>query len=214
MAEINTGWITLNVADGTTMRAYMARPEPTGQRTGLLVYQEAFGVNEHIRDVTERFAREGYVAIAPELFHRTAPGFEGAYDKFETVMPHVRALTDQNLEADVRSAYDWLHADIRTQGQRIACVGFCMGGRVETGGHRALEFGLHRLGLGSALLWDLAGRHAEIAGLTDGVPCWPVCPTSRLPHPLPTAPPDPARGRACRLPARPPRPPPPRARCR
>lgn len=130
MAEINTGWITLNVADGTTMRAYMARPEPTGQRTGLLVYQEAFGVNEHIRDVTERFAREGYVAIAPELFHRTAPGFEGAYDKFETVMPHVRALTDQNLEADVRSAYDWLHADIRTQGQRIACVGFCMGGRV------------------------------------------------------------------------------------
>jgi carboxymethylenebutenolidase len=130
MAEIKTEWITLNVADGTTMRAYVARPQDTTRRTGLLVFQEAFGVNGHIRDVTERFAREGYVAVAPELFHRTAPGFEGAYNNFELVMPHVKALTNQNLEADVRSAYQWLHADPGTQGRQIACIGFCMGGRV------------------------------------------------------------------------------------
>jgi carboxymethylenebutenolidase len=112
------------------MRAYVARPQDANQHTGLLVYQEAFGVNAHIRDVTERFAREGYVAVAPELFHRTAPGFEGGYDNFEAVMPHVLALTQQNLEADVRAAYQWLHAEPWTQGQQIACIGFCMGGRV------------------------------------------------------------------------------------
>jgi carboxymethylenebutenolidase len=130
MPEIRSEWITLTVADGTTMRAYVARPQDTNQHTGLLVYQEAFGVNLHIRDVTERFGREGYIAVAPELFHRTAPGFEGAYNNFELAMPHVKAITNQDLEADVRSAYRWLQAEPGTQGRRIACVGFCMGGRV------------------------------------------------------------------------------------
>jgi carboxymethylenebutenolidase len=130
MTEIKTEWVMLNVADETTMRAYVARPQDIARHTGLLVFQEAFGVNGHIRDVTERFAREGYIAVAPELFHRTAPGFEGAYTNFEAVMPHIRALTDQNLAADVRSAYEWLRADPGTQGQPIACIGFCMGGRV------------------------------------------------------------------------------------
>jgi len=130
MLEIQTGWITLNVADGTSMRAYVARPQGNAAHAGLLVYQEAFGVNAHIRDVTARFAREGYIAVAPELFHRTAPGFEGAYDNFEAARAHVMALTHRNLEADVRAAYEWLRADHQTEGQRIACVGFCMGGRV------------------------------------------------------------------------------------
>jgi carboxymethylenebutenolidase len=130
MTEIKADWVILNVADGTTMRGYVARPHDTAPHTGLLVFQEAFGVNGHIRDVTERFAREGYIAVAPELFHRTAPGFEGAYTNFEAVMPHIRALTDQNLAADVRSAFEWLGADLGTQGQPIACVGFCMGGRM------------------------------------------------------------------------------------
>jgi carboxymethylenebutenolidase len=130
MPEIQTEWITLKVADGTTMRAYVARPRDAREHPGLLVYQEAFGVNAHIRDVTERLAREGYVAVAPEFFHRTASGFEGAYNNFEAVMPHVRALTNQNLEADVRAAYEWLSAEPATQGRRIACIGFCMGGRV------------------------------------------------------------------------------------
>src|SRR5208337_1266983 len=124
MAEIQTEWITLNVADGTTMRAYVARPQDSVPHTGLLVFQEAFGVNGHIRNVTERFAREGYIAVAPELFHRTAPGFEGTYTNFEVVMPHIMALTDQNLAADVRSAFEWLGADPGTQGQPIACIGF------------------------------------------------------------------------------------------
>jgi carboxymethylenebutenolidase len=87
MAGIGTDWITLQVGDGTTMRAYAARPQDGRAHAGLLVFQEAFGVNAHIRDVTERFAREGYHALAPELFHRTGPGFEGAYNNFEASCP-------------------------------------------------------------------------------------------------------------------------------
>jgi carboxymethylenebutenolidase len=130
MAEIGTYWMSLQVDDGTAMRAYVARPQGGRPRAGLLVFQEAFGVNGHIRDVTERFAREGYDAIAPELYHRTAPGFEGAYDKFDAIMPHIRALSNQGLEADIRSAYAWLRTDLGTDERPIACVGFCMGGRV------------------------------------------------------------------------------------
>lgn len=130
MAEIQADWATLSVSDGTTMRAYVAHPQQGRPRAGLLVYQEAFGVNSHIRDVTERFAREGYYSVAPELFHRTGAGFEGAYNNFEAVMPHIRALTDQNLEADVRAAHSWLHDHLGSAELPIACVGFCMGGRV------------------------------------------------------------------------------------
>ena len=59
----------------------------------LGLIQEAFGVNAHIRHVVERFAAQGYVAIAPELFHRTAPaGFTCAYNDFPSVMPHMTAV--------------------------------------------------------------------------------------------------------------------------
>jgi carboxymethylenebutenolidase len=132
----NTGtYVDLAVSDGTTMRAYVARPthppQVHDQKTpGIMVFQEAFGVNAHIRDVTERFARQGFVAIAPELFHRTQPGFEGSYTDFSTVQPHMQAMTIPGQEADVQATYNWLTADPDTDGQRIACIGFCMGGRI------------------------------------------------------------------------------------
>ena len=130
MLEIQADWVTLPVADGTSMRAYVVKPLSAIPRAGLLVFQEAFGVNAHIRDVAERLAREGYHTLAPELFHRTAPGFEGAYNNFEAVMPHIRALNDQGLDADARSAYAWLSENLSAPQAPIACLGFCMGGRV------------------------------------------------------------------------------------
>jgi carboxymethylenebutenolidase len=108
------------------MDAYSARPKGDGPFPGLLVLQEAFGVNAHIRDMVERFAREGYVAIAPELFHRTAPGFEGSYTDFSAVMPLMQALNDDDMSADLKSAHDWLVG----QGcEKTAAIGYCMGGR-------------------------------------------------------------------------------------
>src|ERR1700689_3066316 len=105
-----TEYVNLSVSDGTSMRAYVAHPEGK-PRAGLLVFQEAFGVNAHIRDVTERFAREGYLAIAPELFHRDGPGIDIPYGDIASAMPHMAAMTIPGMEADERAAYDWLRAN-------------------------------------------------------------------------------------------------------
>ena len=121
--------VKLAVADGTQMAAYVARPEQGGPHPGLLVFQEAFGVNHHIRSVSERFAAEGYVVIAPELFHRTAPGFEGSYTDFPAVMPHLQAMTTETAEMDIGSAHEWLRSNAQVKPNEISSVGFCMGGR-------------------------------------------------------------------------------------
>jgi carboxymethylenebutenolidase len=129
MSALRTEKVTLQVGDGTSMDAYIATPVDGGKLPGLLVFQEAFGVNAHIRDVTERFAKQGYVAIAPELFHRTARGFDGAYDDFPACMPHMQALTPDGLIADARAAFDWLQKSPRVAPNATASVGYCMGGR-------------------------------------------------------------------------------------
>jgi carboxymethylenebutenolidase len=122
----STEYVNIVVADGTEMRAFVARPAGA-PKAGLIVFQEAFGVNPHIRDVAERFAREGYLAIAPELFHRTAPGLEAGYGDLAPVAPHMKAITDPGLEADTRAAYDWLKSEGRVAS--VSAVGYCMGGR-------------------------------------------------------------------------------------
>jgi carboxymethylenebutenolidase len=129
MMEIKGEFVTTKVSDGSSMRLYVARPLGAAAGRGLLVMQEAFGVNAHIRDVTERFAREGFLAVAPELYHRTGAGFEGRYDDFPSAMTHLKELRDANLEADFRATYDWLRANGVAAGSPIAAVGFCMGGR-------------------------------------------------------------------------------------
>jgi carboxymethylenebutenolidase len=123
--------VELAVADGTRMAAYVARPVRSGPHPGLLLFQEAFGVNRHIRNVSERFAAEGYVVIAPELYHRTAaPGFEGSYTDFPALMPYYQAVTTETAEADIRSAHEWLGSNAQVKSNEISSVGFCMGGRV------------------------------------------------------------------------------------
>ncbi len=126
--EIRGEYVELSVNDGCTMRAWVARPKEEGGHPGLLVFQEAFGVNAHIRDVAGRFAREGFVAVAPELFHRTGAGFDGRYDDFPSVMPHMKALNDASMAADHRAAFDWLRGAIGPQ-LPISAIGYCMGGR-------------------------------------------------------------------------------------
>ena len=121
-----TEYVTLAVSDGSSMRAYVAKPSGKA-KAGLLVFQEAFGVNQHIRDVTERFAREGYVAIAPELYHRSAAGFEGSYNDFNSVAPHMQKLTDDGQAADIRASYEWLQKSGGVSS--VGAVGYCMGGR-------------------------------------------------------------------------------------
>jgi len=123
----------LNVDDGTEMEAYISIPAGAVGRTspGLIVLQEAFGVNHHIRDVADRFANQGFVVIAPELFHRTAPPyFEGSYSNFQEVMPHYQALTNEATTADLKAAYHWLRHNDLVNPANIFSIGYCLGGRV------------------------------------------------------------------------------------
>jgi carboxymethylenebutenolidase len=125
---MSTEFVNLSVSDGTQMRAYVARPDGK-PRAGLIVFQEIFGINSHIRDVTERFSREGYLAIAPELFHRTGPGFESGYTDMGPGFGHMSQVTDAGLEADIHAAHKWL----QDAGESSICsTGYCMGGRVST----------------------------------------------------------------------------------
>lgn len=129
MIEITSEYVQMGVNDGSSMRAWVARPKEKGANPGLLVFQEAFGVNAHIRDIAVRFAREGFVALAPELFHRTAPpSWEGRYDDFPSTAPHMKALNDSSMAADQRAAFDWLRGYIG-DGLPILAIGYCMGGR-------------------------------------------------------------------------------------
>jgi carboxymethylenebutenolidase len=124
---VKSGWVDLRADDGTSLRAFVARPEGRATR-GLLLFQEAFGVNAHIRDVAGRFANDGFLVISPELFHRTAPGFECAYSDFTLAAPHLQAITEKGLDADIRAAFGWLEQE--GAGGNAAAVGYCLGGRV------------------------------------------------------------------------------------
>jgi len=130
MSNITSKHIEIKVDDGTTMLAWLA--EPAGQKParGIMVFPEIFGVNAHIRDVTNRFASLGLVAISPELFHRTAPPkWECSYTDFPSAMPHMQAVKEPTIESDVKATYSWLKNNTEV-GDRIGCVGYCMGGRV------------------------------------------------------------------------------------
>jgi carboxymethylenebutenolidase len=124
-------FVTLTVGDGTMMNAYTSMPSGAGPFPGLMLFQEAFGVNHHIRDLAQRFAREGYVVIAPELYHRTAPaGYEGPYNDFPAIAPHMQALTQAGMEADLRAVWSWLQGNPQVLHDKIGSTGYCMGGRV------------------------------------------------------------------------------------
>src|SRR5690349_13656629 len=101
--------ITLTAADNTQLNAYTAFPAAAGPHPGIILLQEAFGVNHHIRSVADRLAQAGYVVVAPELYHRTAaPGLEIPYSNFPGAAPHYQGLTAEGLTADLQASYDWL----------------------------------------------------------------------------------------------------------
>lgn len=130
--ENNSNYVTLAVADGSSMAAYTSLPQSGGENLpAIILLQEAFGVNHHIRNVADKYAADGYVVIAPELFHRTAPvGLEIRYDDFPSAMPHYSAINNTDLEADLKTCYQWLTEQDAVDKGAIYSVGYCLGGRV------------------------------------------------------------------------------------
>jgi carboxymethylenebutenolidase len=129
-ATVTMDRVELKVSDGTTMFAHIARPsQAVTNAPGMLVFQEAFGVNDHIRDICRRFADLGFTAIAPELYHRTGTGVELKYGDMDAVKPHSGAMTLEGTAADIQAAYGWLTNGAEIARDRIASIGFCQGGR-------------------------------------------------------------------------------------
>lgn len=114
------------------MGGYLARPEGAETLPAVIVYMEIFGINSHIREVVDRVAREGYVALAPDFFHRTGPGIECGYDEagFAQGMVHLGQLTADQMIADARGTLACLRARKDVRGDRIGCMGFCIGGHM------------------------------------------------------------------------------------
>jgi len=159
-----SNYITVKVLDGTEMRIYVSRPSNPGKHPGIIVYQEAYGVNAHIRDVADRFAREGYVAIAPELFHRTGTGVEGDYKDFAGMQKHFTAIREDLVETDVHASYDWLIGDSSVDVDRTACVGFCMGGRIAFQTNTILPVKATISFYGGGIAETLVGRIPQLHG--------------------------------------------------
>ncbi|AKT37610.1 dienelactone hydrolase family protein [Chondromyces crocatus] len=127
---ITTESVTIQVADGTTMGAHVARPAGSDKLPGVILLQEIFGVNEHMRDIASRIAAEGYVVIAPDLFHRTHPGFIGSYDDIPGGIKVASAYTNEHVEADLRATFAHLTTMEGIDAEHVAVMGYCMGGRL------------------------------------------------------------------------------------
>ena len=129
--EITTERVHINI-DAQTMGGYMVRPADTTPRPAVLVFMEIFGVNSHIQDVTERIAKEGYVALAPDFFHRTGPGVEYGYDEtgMEEGIKLLNQLNADEMAADALAAVSFLKRKNFVIGNKIGAMGFCVGGHM------------------------------------------------------------------------------------
>ncbi|NJL68344.1 MAG: dienelactone hydrolase family protein [Microcoleus sp. SM1_3_4] len=130
-AEITTENITVPNGD-LQIAAYLAQPAAEGKFPAVIVIQEIFGVNAHIREVTERIAKEGYVAIAPAIYQRLAPGFETGYtpEDIKIGREYKAQTTASELISDIQATIDYLKTQPQVQSQGFGCIGFCFGGHV------------------------------------------------------------------------------------
>ena len=117
----------LKAADGLTIPAYVAQPagQPKG---GIVVVQEIFGVNSHIRSVVDGYAAEGYLAVAPATFHRVKPGVELGYAENDMkegfgLKTAAEALPAPGVLQDLQAAVDYA-----AQAGKVGITGFCWGG--------------------------------------------------------------------------------------
>lgn len=123
-------WISIATSDGADFKGYLSLPE-SGSGPGLIVLQEIFGVNRHIRDVADYFAEEGYVTLAPDMFWRIEPGIELGYsdaDREKAFAVRQRFDEDRGAE-DIRAAINILRAREEVSGG-VGAIGFCLGGKL------------------------------------------------------------------------------------
>ncbi len=122
-----TTWIDIQPG----FASYLALP-PAGSGPGLVLWQEIFGVNPHIRAVAEQYALDGFVVLAPDVFWRQAPRIELGYgaDDRPQAMALMKAYSDHDALADVAASVAVLRARPEVAGNKVGAFGYCMGGRM------------------------------------------------------------------------------------
>ena len=127
---VKSSWVEITCSAGS-YAAYLALP-PAGSGPGLLLLQEIFGVNEHIRQVAEHYALAGFVVLAPDVFwqqaRRVELGYEGA-DR-EQALALVNGSDAQALQRDLASSVAALRALAQVGKRKVGALGYCMGGRL------------------------------------------------------------------------------------
>ena len=117
----NCEWIELS--DGT--RAYYGSPEGDGPYPTVLIYIEAFGVNSHFENLTQRFADAGFAAITPDIYDSKI--YE--YSDLDGAIGHLKAMDDDKVMAQSAEALDFMEARSEVKSGANCVTGFCMGGR-------------------------------------------------------------------------------------
>jgi carboxymethylenebutenolidase len=135
---------------------YLAEPAGDAPAPGIVVIQEWWGVDEHIRELTRRFAREGFLALAPDLYHGRVT------DKPEEAMALSRGTAVEDGTADVLAAIAYLKSLPRVQPKKVGVIGFCMGGGY------ALEAAIRSPDVGAAAPF-YGGRTGQLIDRVDRI---------------------------------------------
>ena len=112
------------------MEAYVAVPAGDGLHPAVIVSQEIWGVNAYIQSMANRLAANGYVGIAPALFHREGPGTVGLFEETELAFERLGRYRDDQILADLGATMGYLQGRGDVASDRVGIVGFCVGGRV------------------------------------------------------------------------------------
>jgi carboxymethylenebutenolidase len=125
--------ISIPALDGTgTFGGYMAEPDSVGQVPGLILIQEIFGVNKVMRDWCNLFAKQGFLAVCPDLFWRQKPGIQltdHTQEEWKQAIAYMNSFNlDKGIE-DLKSTLSWLRQQPRCTG-KVGTVGFCLGGKL------------------------------------------------------------------------------------
>lgn len=110
------------------MDIYVASPETTERCPVVIVLQEAFGINAHIRGICERLAAEGFLAAAPDLFYRNGRRIVVEYGDRKEMMPLLGQMTNKDIISDIRYAINFLDNLPTADCNKVSTLGFCVGG--------------------------------------------------------------------------------------
>ncbi len=130
--NIQSKMVRVEVNAESGMRAYMARPEQDENYPHVILLMEAFGLVNHIRNVVDKLAMEGFVVISPDLYYRLGPDSVASYDDVEKAIAFMDTLDDAEFIEDIKSVISFIKSSGAASGagSTIGVMGFCMGGRL------------------------------------------------------------------------------------